>query len=184
MKTVSSLLSQIASWKTLLFFFALDMSFNLYFLKNAESRINALSGNENGVIDLTFGIKPQKTLDLVAAYSPEARSFYAHTELTTDIIYPIVYAFFFGIVLTLLFRNKSYSPFSTVNVLPFVSLIFDYLENFSIVALLKSYPTQSHTLAWICEIVKMIKWLSIGVAMVFILYGLARWIIARFYVAK
>lgn len=181
MKKLSIFLQHISNWKTLGLAFLIDMSFNVYFLKNAENKINALSGNTNGVIDLTFGFNPQKTLDLVAAYTPEARNFYAWTELTTDIIYPIVYAFFFGILLTLLFRNKPYAPYSLVNVLPFVSLIFDYLENFSIVALLKSYPAQSYTIAWICEAVKMIKWISIGLAMVFILYGLIRRVMTKLY---
>ena len=92
MIAISQFLNKISNWKSLLFFFLVYMAFNGYFLKNAEEKINSLSGNKNGVIDLTFGFNVEKTLGMVADYSAEARSYYARTELTTDLIYPIVYA--------------------------------------------------------------------------------------------
>jgi hypothetical protein len=150
------------------------MLFNGYFLKNAEEKINSLSGNKVGVIDLTFGFNAQKTLDMVAAYTAEARSYYARTELTTDIVYPIVYAFFFGIILTLLFKNKSYAPSPRVNILPFVALVFDYLENICIVTLLNAFPRQNHTMALLCELFKMFKWIVFAIILILILYGLIR----------
>jgi hypothetical protein len=126
------------------------------------------------VIDLTFGFNPQKTLDMVANYSTEARAYYAATEMTTDVIYPIVYSLFLGIVLSLLFKNKSYSPHILINILPFLSLIFDYLENITIVSLLKIYPTQYQTIATLCELFKILKWLSFAIVILLIIYGLIK----------
>lgn len=179
MSSITHFLNKISNWKTLLFFFLAYMSFNAFFLKNAEEKINSLSGNKNGVIDLTFGFNVEKTLSMVAAYSAEARSYYARTELTTDLIYPIVYAFFFGIILTLLFKNKTYSPSPWINILPFISLVFDYLENVCIVTLLNSYPNQNYTMGVLCELVKFCKWLVFGVILVVILYGLIRLVSLR-----
>jgi hypothetical protein len=179
MKSLSNLLNRISNWKTLLLFFAIYMFFNAYLLKNAEEKINTLSGNTIGVVDLTMGFDTQKTFGMVAAYSSEARDFYAQTEMTTDVAYPIVYSFFFAIALTLLFKGKSYSPHPLINVLPFVSLVFDYLENITIVNLLMSYPTQSETVALFCEIFKLIKWLSFATIIGFILYGLVRLAISK-----
>lgn len=179
MKTLSNLLNRISNWKTLLIFFAIYMFFNAYLLKNAEGKINSLSGKTIGVIDLTMGFDTQKTLGMVAAYSPEARDFYAKTELTTDVIYPIVYAFFFGIILTLLFKGKSYSPHPIGNILPFISLAFDYLENITIVNLLQTYPTQNETVALFCEIFKLVKWASFAFIIGLILYGLIRLAISK-----
>jgi hypothetical protein len=179
MLSISQFLNKISNWKTLLFFFLVYMSFNAYFLKNAEEKINSLSGNKIGVIDLTFGFDVQKTLGMVAAYSAEARSFYARTELTTDILYPIVYAFFFGIILTLLFKNKTYAPSPWINILPFISLVFDYLENICIVTLLNAYPKQNYTMAVLCELVKLCKWIVFGLILILILYGLIRFVISK-----
>ncbi|MES2517291.1 MAG: hypothetical protein V4585_04235 [Bacteroidota bacterium] len=179
MKTLSEFLNRNANWKTLLVFLVIYVSFPAYFLKNAESKINELAGKTLGVIDLTFGFNPQKTLDMVKNYGEEARRFYATTELTTDIIYPLVYAFLLGIILTLLYRNKLYKPFESVNILPFFCQIFDYLENNCIVYLLKSFPEQSSTIATFCELFKLLKWLSFGLIIIFILYGLIRLLLEK-----
>jgi len=172
MKTLSSFLDRISNWKTLLLAIAVYMVFPAYFLKNAETKINELAGKPSPIIDLSFGFNPQKTLESVASYGDAARAYYASVEMSVDIVYPIVYTFLFGIILTLLFRSKSYKPFAYVNLLPFLTLIFDYLENFSIVNLLQSYPNSSTTVAILCEVFKLGKWLTLAAIALLTLYGL------------
>lgn len=174
MKTLSLFLDRIANWKILLVIIAVYVSFPAYFLKNAETKMNTLAGKTLGPIDLTMGFTPEKTLQLVAEYGDEARAYYATVETTIDVVYPIVYAFLFGVILTLLFRGKSYKPFKYVNLLPFASLFFDYLENITIVTMLKSYPEQSMVVATFCEIFKLGKWLTFAATVVLIVYGLLR----------
>lgn len=174
MTTLSKFLDRIANWKTLVFLFILYVSFPAYWFKNAETTINQLAGKPVGPIDLTFGFNPARTLQMVAEYGPEARAYYARTELTIDLIYPIVYSFLLAVILTMLFRNKPYKPFVWVTLLPFLSLIFDYLENATIVTMLNAYPAQSMSVAVLCEVFKLLKWLSFGLTIGFILYGLLR----------
>lgn len=176
MKTLSTFLNRIASWKSLLIFLAIYILFNGYILKNTENKINELAGKSVSIIDLTFGFNPQKTLMMAAEYGDAARSYYARTEMTTDIVYPIVYAFLFGIILSLLFRKSSYAR---VNILPFICLLFDYLENITIVSLLISYPQQSLAIAILCEIFKLLKWLTFGSLILLIIFGLISKIINR-----
>ncbi|MCC6411162.1 MAG: hypothetical protein IT270_05865, partial [Saprospiraceae bacterium] len=151
MKTLSTLLSRIATWKTLLLFLALYIVFVGFILKNAEAKINALAGQTIGIIDLKMDFNPQRTLDMVAAYGDAARAYYAMVEMTADVAYPIVYAFLLGIILTLLFRNTKYAR---VHVLPFLVLLFDYAENINIVYLLKTFPSPSMAAATLCEVFK------------------------------
>jgi hypothetical protein len=179
MKTLSQFLNRIANAKLLILLFLIYAIFPAYFLKNAEEKINQLAGKKIGVIDLTIGFNPQKTYQMVADYGDEARAYYAQTEVTTDVIYPIVYALLFGVILTLLYRNKAYKPFSWINLLPFVALIFDYLENICIVSLLQNYPSQSLNTATFCEVFKMLKWVSFGISVVLILYGLIRLLLTK-----
>ena len=159
MRTLTTFLARIASWKSLLLFLALYILFAAYVLRNTESKIIELAGKPVGIIDLTFGFNPQKTLMMVAEYGDAARSYYGRTEMTTDIVYPIVYAFLFGIILTLLYRESSYA---WVSIFPFICLLFDYLENINIVILLITFPQQSLTIATLCEIFKLMKWLTFG----------------------
>lgn len=168
MQTLIQLLSRISNWKTLLIFLALYLFFSGYILRNAELKINEFAGKEVGVIDLTFGFNPQKTLDLVAAYGDAGRAYYAKIEMTADLIYPWVYAFLFGIILTMIYRNKA---LNWVAILPFIDLIFDYLENVTIISLLSNYPQQSMTMATLCELFKLIKWMIVVVMVVLIVYG-------------
>jgi len=169
MKTLSTFLHRIANWKSLVISLALYLLFPAYILKNAEAKINELAGKPVGIIDLTIGFNPQKTLDMVAGYGDEARTYYARTEMTTDVAYPIAYVFLFGIILSLLYRNTSYAR---VNTLPFVMLLLDYAENVCIVKLLQSFPQQSVTVATFCEAFKLLKWVVFGAIILLIVGGL------------
>jgi hypothetical protein len=92
MRSFTSFLDRIANWKTLLFLLVLYVSFPAYWLKNAEATMNRLAGKTIGPIDLTFGFNPTRTLAMVADYGPAGRAYYTSVELTTDLIYPIVYS--------------------------------------------------------------------------------------------
>lgn len=174
MTTLTDFIDRIANWKTLVFLLIIYVSFPIYWFKNAETTINRLAGKPVGPIDLTFGFNPTRTLDMVAGYGPEGRAYYARTERTTDLIYPIVYSVLLAVILALLYRNKPYRPFNRITLLPFVILVFDYIENATIVMMLNTYPNQSVGEAVLCELAKLAKWLSFGVTIGLILYGLIK----------
>jgi hypothetical protein len=168
MNRLSHFIDRIANWKSFLVFLALYALFSGYILKNAEDKINALAGKSVGVIDLTFGYNPTGTLTMVADYGGPARAFYAWTEMTTDLLYPIVYAFMLGIALALLYRSTPYGWFCLI---PFICLLFDYLENIAIVILLKTFPQQSTSVAILCEIFKLTKWIIFGAIILLVMIG-------------
>lgn len=172
METLHQFLNRIANLKTFFVLLAAYVVFPGYILKNAEVNINQFAGKPIGPIDLTFGLNPSKTLEMVAAYGEQGRAYYAQGEMTMDVIYPIVYTFLFAVILTLLFRNKPYTPFRYVNLLPFVTMLFDFIENVFIVMLLYRYPEQSMMVAVLCEIAKLLKWLSLVPVVFAALYGL------------
>jgi hypothetical protein len=176
LQKIHSFLNRIASWKSLLIFLAVYLFFNGFILKNTENKINQLAGKPVGIIDLTLGFNPQRTLMMVGDYGDESRSFYSTVEMTTDLIYPIVYAFLFGITLTLLYRKSSYA---WVNILPFICLLFDYFENINVIILLRTYPQQLLTVAVICEIIKLAKWIIFGSVVLLVIIGLVSLLINR-----
>jgi hypothetical protein len=169
MRTLSTFLTRIAGWKSLLLLLALYLVFVGYILKNTETNITELAGKRIGIIDLTFGFNPQKTLMMVAGYGDAARSYYARTEMTIDIVYPVIYAFLLGIILTLLYRESAYA---WVSLVPFICLLLDYLENINIVILLITFPQQSFAIATLCEIFKLMKWLTFGCVILSMIFGL------------
>ncbi|MCA0237952.1 MAG: hypothetical protein LCH81_16370 [Bacteroidetes bacterium] len=168
MNSLSRFLDRIANWKTFAFFWASYLFFCGVILKNAENAINHLAGKTVGIIDLTFGFHPARTLQMVADYGDAARALYARTEMTADVAYPLVYAFLLGILLTFLYRKTAAA---WLNVLPFVVLLFDYAENTSIVWLLYTFPQQSMTAALCCEVFKLLKWGTLGLSAMLIVWG-------------
>ena len=50
-------------------------------------------------LDLMMGATPEKIFDMIERYGEFGRPFYRNVELTVDIVYPIVYLFFFGLLI-------------------------------------------------------------------------------------
>jgi len=82
---------------------------------------------------------------LFGTLGENGRAVYLFRQLPIDMIYP----FFFGIGYALLIAyflkklDKLYSPYIYLSLLPLIAGFFDYLENFGIIAMLKSYPDLS-----------------------------------------
>lgn len=125
-------------------------------------------------LDLMIFTTPQKIYAMIARYGEFNLIFYRNVELTVDIVYPIVYLFFFGLLISWLFQRgfAPDSPMRKYNIVPLGAWFFDLLENISIVALLSLYPTQSAALAWVFILLNTIKWAFAGASILLILIGL------------
>ncbi len=173
-RSLSAFFYRIASWKTLLLGILLFIPFPTYILRSLEERMNALAGQPLGPIDLLIGYNPVRIERMIAAYGAEGRAIYARGELTTDLIYPIIYSLLFCVILSLLFRNRPNALFRRVNLLPLVILLLDLLENACIVYLLGHYPSTSITVASLCSLITNVKWAVSAIVVGLTLYGLVR----------
>ena len=135
-----------------------------------------LQDGQGGVqpLDLMMFATPQRIFGMIERYGEYGRPFYRNVELTVDIIYPIVYLFFFGLLISWLFQRgfASTSPMRKFNILPLGAWFFDLLENILIVTLLSIYPSQQAGLAWILILLTTIKWAFAGASILLILVGL------------
>ena len=175
----SKLLDRIANWPVLVLLLAMYSLFAGYLLPQAEQRMNALAGKALGPIDLTFGINPERTLRMVADYGPAGRAYYATTEMTFDVVYPLIYSLLFAVVLTMLYRTAAAPVLHRIQLLPVAALLLDLLENATIVTLLNTYPGQSQPVAMVCEVVKLLKWVVAGLLLTLVLAGLVRRLLPR-----
>jgi len=125
-------------------------------------------------LDMMFFATPAKIFNMIERYGEYNRPFYRSVELTVDIIYPIVYLFFFALLISWLFQRgfASTSPIRNYNIMPLGAWFFDLLENISIVTLLSIFPAQPAGLAWLLIILSTIKWAFAGVTILLILVGL------------
>lgn len=125
-------------------------------------------------LDLMMFATPEKIFGMIERYGEYGRPFYRNVELTVDIVYPIVYLFFFGLLISWLFQRgyASNSPMRKYNTVPLGAWFFDLLENIFIVTLVSIYPSQPAALAWILILVTTVKWLFAGASIFLILTGL------------
>jgi hypothetical protein len=123
-------------------------------------------------LDFMFFYMPAKVFEMLDKYGQAGRSVYLKTELTVDIIYPIIYTLFFGLLISWLFQRAypSDSNMRRWNVVPLGAWFFDLLENIVIVALLAIYPSKPAALAWLAMLLGLVKWgftfLSLGLILV------------------
>ena len=125
-------------------------------------------------LDLMLFATPEKTYAMIERYGEFGRIFYRNVELTVDIIYPIVYLFFFGLLISWLFQRgfSSTSPMRKYNVMPLGAWFFDLLENINIVTMLSMYPSKPVALAWLLMALSTVKWAFAGASVLLMLVGL------------
>ena len=135
-----------------------------------------MQGGQGGIqpLDLMFFATPKKLFGMIEKYGEFNRPFYRSVELTVDIVYPIVYLFFFGLLISWLFQRgfAPTNPIRKLNVMPLGAWFFDLLENIIIVILLSVFPSQPMALAWILFLFTTIKWFFAGASILLILPGL------------
>jgi hypothetical protein len=135
-----------------------------------------MQGGQGGVqpLDLMLFATPQKIFGMIEQYGVYGRPFYRNVELTVDIVYPIVYLFFFGLMISWLFQRglSPNSPMRKLNIMPLGAWFFDLLENIVIVILLSVFPSRPTALAWILILLTTVKWFFAGASMLLILGGL------------
>ena len=125
-------------------------------------------------LDLMFFATPDKLFDMIDRYGDSGRVFYRNVELTADIVYPIVYLFAFGLLISWLFKRgfAANSSMRKWNVMPVGAWVFDMLENLNIVTLLTMHPAKPMMLGWTLFTFSSIKWLFAGASILLILLGL------------
>jgi len=75
------------------------------------------------------------------------RATYLTNQIPVDMVYPLLFALTYSLLLAYFLKklNKLRAPFTYLCLLPLIAGIADYLENFGIIAMLKSYPDLTET---------------------------------------
>jgi hypothetical protein len=127
-------------------------------------------------LDLMFFYTPSQAFEMIDKYGEAGRSVYLKIELTADIIYPIIYTLFYGLLISWLFQRafRSDSAMQRWNIMPVGAWFFDLLENVGIVSMLTVYPSKPAILAWLTMLFGSLKWGSFVVTIGLVLVGLVK----------
>lgn len=121
---------------------------------------------QTGLLDMRISYTPAHAYQALEAYGPAGRAQYVRTTALLDFAFPVVYALLLGLV-TARGLARAFPGTQRIHwlvLLPCAALIFDWLENGSILALLFSYPQQLKGLAAAAGGFTLLKWISFALS--------------------
>jgi hypothetical protein len=168
-------------WRVILLLIA-DGIMMGYVMPLAGGILAFAANNHVTPLDVMFFYTPAQAFEMIDKYGEAGRALYFKIELTADIIYPIVYAVFYGLLISWLFQRafKPDNPMQKWNVTPAGAWFFDLLENTGIVSMLAIYPSKPAIVAWITMIFGSLKWGFAFASIILAFLGLVKAALNRF----
>ncbi|MCB9080619.1 MAG: hypothetical protein H6555_02800 [Lewinellaceae bacterium] len=123
-------------------------------------------------LDLQVGFSKAVAEETLAAYGAQGREVYFLTELTVDLIYPIMYAVFFGLLLLRAAKRAQVAPTGfayQLIALPFVAALGDFIENAALVTMVQQFPILGNTAVLVANAGQLLKWAAIIVSVLCLL---------------
>jgi len=100
------------------------------------------------------------------------RAYYVRQRITFDLVWPIVYSWFFYNAIMIIFcQFDPKSLYITLRWLPILALIFDYLENGLASLVMMTYPSRIDSLARWLPYSSLLKWTFVGLSFISLVIG-------------
>lgn len=153
------LISRNSNGRKVLFLFLLTNVIYAIMLTVTIPKVVSFSGGMKLLDMMPTGYNAAYVNALLAALGEQGRHAYLYNQIPLDLVYPLL----FGVSNCLIFAfilkklGKLESPFFYFCFLPLFAGLFDYSENFGIIALLTSYPNNSVVLAQVTNVFSVLK---------------------------
>jgi hypothetical protein len=148
-----------STWKKGLIFtaFFLAMYLLINFSGIGAAGLLKITGGAN-ILDIEFGYSPDEAYGMLTALGGEGRHFYLTRILPLDFVFPMSYMLFYtGWMAPLLRRAAGSARIKYLLFVPVMAMLYDWAENISIIALLRSYPGISARTANLASVFGMFK---------------------------
>ncbi|KAA3648209.1 MAG: hypothetical protein DWQ07_04225 [Chloroflexi bacterium] len=159
MKQISDFLLRITNVWTLL---AATLIFAVFIavILPQQSAASAEYSEGVGSVDTSFFYTPDDVYEIAESYGEAGRHAYITARLTFDVVWPLAYTFFFGTLISFVFKRAFLldSRWQLANLVPVLGLLFDYGENVNISIIMAAFPLRLDWLAWLTAIFTMLKW--------------------------
>jgi hypothetical protein len=169
---INNKLARMAKAKVLIGLFIAALPF-LGFFQYREMTLKHFSNECRSTLDSNISYTSEDAYELFGKLK-EGRKLYAWTEITVDIIFPIIYSLFLSLLIIYISQrcliNKS--P-QFLAILPFIAMLFDYGEHVLIAFMLFNYPQEHLALASIASLFTKLKLGLLVISFLAILFGLA-----------
>lgn len=150
---------QKASWKKAVLFTALFAI--VYILINFSgigvSGLLKITGGAN-ILDFEFGYTNEKAYHMLTALGTEGRAFYLTKIMPVDFLFPLSYMLFYAELIALIIKCANHKNwYKYFLFLPVLAMLFDWLENVGVIAMLGSYPNLPKWAAFMASCAGILK---------------------------
>ncbi|HKK73763.1 MAG TPA: hypothetical protein VJ953_01715 [Saprospiraceae bacterium] len=161
-------LKKIAAWPIIFVLFVIYLGFSLWLFPYYQSQIDDLAGEPLTALDLRMQYSPGEVKDLMAQMGKEGRAINRFISGRIDMIYPLVYGLFLILLLVRLSSTLKYHRGPWLLLVPILAMLFDYLENFQVLRMLRQYPDISEELVAFSSLMSSLKWLFVLAALLLV----------------
>lgn len=134
--------------------------------------------NDNPTLDSKLSYDSDEVYALFRKFDRPSRQLYAWTEITVDMIFPIIYSLFLSLLMIWFFQKSfKYEKYGSLAMLPFIAMLFDYCENVLIAAMLFDYQREHFAVARVASLATKLKWSFFLLSLLAILFGI--WLVIR-----
>ena len=154
----------------------------LFFVMVPESETVATFAGDWGSPDGHWFYTPDELYREISTWGEAGRAHYVDFRLGLDPVWAFAYTAFL-ITITSVALRRAFKPSNwqhQLNIFALIPMLADLTENALGIILVSSYPDRIETLAWITASVSSLKWLTLTIAHLIMLYALGaallRWV--------
>jgi hypothetical protein len=124
-------------------------------------------------LDLHFSYSPEQVYEHLAALGATGRDAYTHMLLSSDLAFPVIYSMALSMALMLVLRKLLPLASTYLCLLPFMIVITDWLENLSLVMVVRKFPEQADVITAYASSFTSLKWVLIVLTALILLTSVA-----------
>ena len=203
-------IERAASLGAVFVLFIFLLPFNLLLFPARGQRLEQYLGYKANVLDARLYYTPEQAYLYISDLNPPGRQLYALSELTLDLLYPLLYGSFLGLSLASIYSRlfplgrflpslpllSTQAAFSAaapplrcspapwlpcfLPLLPLAGALADLGENLIITVLLLAYPIALYWLVYLANLFTLLKWLAVLLSIFLILLGAGAYLLIRF----
>jgi hypothetical protein len=142
-----------------LFFFILANIVYAFMLLVTIPKVMSYSGSMKIPDMMPTGYNPEYMNSLLNQLGEEGRNAYLFRQIPVDMVYPLLFAISWCLVLAWLFKKLNYHNTKLIYLtfLPVFAGLFDYLENIGMIIILNRYPENGDILTHITNVFSILK---------------------------
>ena len=165
MKQLTILLERNITGKKVLALFILTNVIYVFMLTVTIPKTMGFSSGMKLLDMMPTGYDLNYVSELFNSLGEIGRGTYLTNQIPVDMIYPLLFGLTYCLLLGYFLKklNKLNAPFTYLCLLPIISGIADYLENFGIIAMLKSYPELTETAVKTTSSFSLVKSISTSI---------------------